>query len=142
MKIETILEAKGSAVHRVRTSDSIADAIKLLNHHNIGVVVVVDSNDAIAGILSERDVVRNMADDGSAIMQARVSTCMTANPVTCTPDSTVDELMQLMTHKRIRHVPVIEHGRIAGLISIGDVVKRKIEEAEEEAAAMREYIAS
>lgn len=142
MKIETILEAKGSTVYSVRADDSIADAIKLLNQHNIGVVVVVDDKDAIAGILSERDVVRNMADDGGAIMQARVSKCMTANPFTCTPDSTVDELMQLMTRRRIRHVPVVDQGRITGLISIGDVVKRKIEEAEEEAAAMREYIAS
>jgi CBS domain-containing protein len=142
MKIETILQSKGTAVHAVRETDSIADAVKLLNDKNIGVVVVTGPGDKISGILSERDIVRNMADDGGAVMHAPVSRCMTPDPVTCTPESTVNELMQIMTRRRIRHVPVIDQGRLAGLISIGDVVKYKIEEAELEAAALREYIAS
>ena len=127
---------------RLLTPGRIAEAVKILNAENIGVVVVTDSEGGLAGILSERDIIRNMHSDSAAVGLLPVSKCMTPNPVTCTPETPIDELMQVMTDRRIRHIPVLKNGKLAGLVSIGDVVKRKIAEAEEEAAALREYIAS
>jgi CBS domain-containing protein len=142
MKAKHILRSKGADVFAVGPDDSVADAVSLLNEKNIGAVIVRDASDKVVGILSERDVVRRLGQRGAEALSMRVADCMTANPFTCAPDETVDELMSKMTQKRIRHLPVTEAGRIIGVISIGDVVKRKIEEAEHEAAALKEYIAS
>lgn len=142
MKVESILQSKGNAVITVQSNAHVADAVTLLNEHNIGALIVVDSANKVVGILSERDVIRRMSGDQITPMAKPVSDCMTANPVSCQLETSVDDLMQLMTKRRIRHIPVIEAGRLAGMISIGDVVKRKIAETEEEAAALREYIAS
>lgn len=142
MKVENILQTKGSAVVTVRSNARVSDAVTLLNEHNIGALIVLDSSDHVVGILSERDVIRRMAGDHITPMSKPVSDCMTANPVSCRLEDSIDDLMQTMTRRRIRHVPVIEDGRLAGMVSIGDVVKRKIAETEEEAAALREYIAS
>lgn len=142
MIVENILKSKGTKVHTVLADAKIADAVRVLNEENIGVVIVVDTIQAVIGILSERDVIRHMTGDKNTIMLSPVSRCMTKDPVTCTPESTVDELMQIMTRRRIRHVPVLRDGKLVGLVSIGDVVKRKIEEAEEEVSAMRDYITS
>ena len=142
MQVEMILQSKGVVVHTIVESDRVADAVRVLNERNIGAVVVTDESGAVSGILSERDVVRNLQGDGAALMFKPVSAIMTPKPVTCGPGATVDELMHLMTKRRIRHVPVVEDGKLVGLVSIGDVVKRKIAETEEEAAALRNYIAS
>ena len=104
--------------------------------------MVCDHQGKAVGILSERDVVRRLGEKGAEAMAMRVSDCMTGNPYTCAPDETVDDLMSRMTEKRIRHLPVESGGQIIGVISIGDVVKRKIQEAEQEAAALKEYINS
>lgn len=141
MKVEQILQLKGAEVFSVRPDSSIADAVKVLNDKNIGAVIVKDEKDQVVGILSERDVVRRLGANGEGAMALKVSECMTANPFTCSPDASVDELMAQMTDKRVRHLPVAEGGRVIGVISIGDVVKRKIEQAEQEAAALKEYIA-
>ena len=107
-----------------------------------GAVVVRDLSGKVVGILSERDVVRRIGRHGAEAMGMQVRECMTGDPYTCTPEDSVEDLMAMMTRKRIRHLPVTAGGRIIGVVSIGDVAKRKIEEAEQEAAALKEYISS
>jgi CBS domain-containing protein len=142
MKVEQILDRKGRDVFAVSTSTSIAEAIDMLNDRNIGAIVVVDDDSRVVGILSERDVVRRISREREALLSRQVGDVMTADPVTCDTDSSSDELMAVMTTRRIRHVPVVGGGRLIGLISIGDIVKCRIEETEQEAAALRDYIAS
>ena len=142
MQVQAILQSKGAAVHTVPTSALVADAIAMLNKHNIGAVVVVDSGGEVAGILSERDVVRLLGRDPVGALKRPISECMTANVVSCSRDTPIASLMEQMTRFRIRHIPIIEEGELVGIVSIGDVVKRKIQETEQEALALREYIAS
>lgn len=142
MKVEQILRSKGTEVFAVRPEDTIAEAVSVLNDKNIGAVVVRDLSGKVVGILSERDVVRRIGRHGAEAMGMQVRECMTGDPYTCTPEDSVEDLMAMMTRKRIRHLPVTAGGRIIGVVSIGDVVKRKIEEAEQEAAALKEYISS
>lgn len=142
MQVEAILHTKGTDVHTVPVTASVADAVQTLNTRRIGAVVVVDDAGLVAGILSERDVVRNLKGDCAALLAAPVSSIMTSTVVTCSRQTNVSELMEQMTRHRIRHIPIVEHGHLVGIVSIGDVVKRKIEETEQEAMALREYIAS
>jgi len=142
MKVEHILRGKGSDVFAVRDTASIQEAVAVLAEKNVGAVIVRNAAGAVAGILSERDVVRRLKADGAAALSGPVSACMTSAVVTCRLEDTVDELMAKMTERRIRHVPVVEQGELVGIVSIGDVVKRKIEESEQEAAALRDYITS
>lgn len=142
MKVEQILQSKGTEVYAVSEDAAIAEAVAILNDKNIGAVLVRDSKDGIAGILSERDVVRRLGDKGADALSLKVKDCMTQDPFTCSPDASVDDLMAQMTEKRVRHLPVMNDGKILGVVSIGDVVKRKIEQAEKEAEALKEYIAS
>lgn len=142
MQVDTILHNKGVVVHTVSVDASIADAVKILNTHKIGAVVVVNAKGGVAGILSERDVVRRLADDPAKLLARPVKDCMTAKVITVTRKASVDDLMNTMTANRIRHVPIVESGKLVGIVSIGDVVKRKIEETEQEALALREYIAT
>ena len=142
MKVEQILAGKGSAVFAVSDQQSIGEAVAVLNEKNIGAVVVRDASDGVVGILSERDVVRQVGKNGPGALSMKVSECMTPNPITCTAEASVNDLMTQMSEKRIRHLPVTQEGSIIGVVSIGDVVKRKIEEAEQEAQALKEYIAS
>ena len=142
MKVEQILQSKGTEVFAVREDDVINDAVALLNDKNIGAVVVRGGNDDVVGILSERDIVRRLGAKGVDALTMRVKDCMTPEPFTCSPDASVDDLMAQMTEKRVRHLPVTADGKVLGVVSIGDVVKRKIEQAEQEAEALKEYIAS
>ena len=142
MKVANILEHKGGVVHAVKPNDTVADAVNVLNEHNIGAVIVTDGGEAIVGILSERDVVRKLGARGPSVMSMAVSDCMTPSPYTCSPHSTVNELMEEMTQKRIRHLPVMSGDAIIGVVSIGDVVKRKIFLAEQETKALKDYIAA
>jgi len=142
MKIGDILHEKGSNVLTVTRSDTVSKAVDILGEHNIGVVVVIGDVGEVCGILSERDIVRRMRESGAPALEGTIGKCMTPDPFTSTLDATVDELMGVMSQKRIRHMPVVDGGKLVGMISIGDLVKRKIEQAEREAAAMREYIAS
>lgn len=141
MFVESILNAKGSDVFTVEASSTIGDLIAVLAHHNIGAVVVTEA-DAIVGIISERDIVRHLAGSAEGFRARPVSTLMTRSPITCTRTETIDSAMAKMSKGRFRHLPVVEHGRLVGIISIGDVVKRKIDQAEHEAEELREYIAS
>ena len=142
MQVETILQSQGTVVHTVSTSTPVAEAVRTLNERRIGAVVVVDDQGAVAGILSERDVVRHLSGDPTQLLAAPVSNIMTKTVITCSRDTAVSELMEQMTRYRIRHIPILEDGKLVGIVSIGDVVKRKIEETEQEALALREYIAS
>ncbi len=141
MQVENILQAKGRAVVTVAARATIAEAVELLNSKRIGAVVVTEG-DKVAGILSERDIVRHLGKDWTALAARPVSDVMTRNVVTTTSAASVADLMERMTAHRIRHIPVVEAGDLIGIVSIGDVVKRKIEETEQEAMALKEYIAS
>jgi CBS domain-containing protein len=142
MQVINILQSKGTDVFAVTTSTTMKEAVDLLGEKNIGAVIVKDGAGRVTGILSERDVVRRIRTDGPAVLSRPVSDCMTASPITCEPHATLDEILEKMTNRRIRHLPVVEGGKLIGVISIGDVVKRKIDHAEREAAALREYIAT
>ena len=142
MKVEMILQSKGADVYSVRDDDTVSDAVSVLNGRNVGALIVKNAEGEVSGIISERDIVRRLGRDGPGVLAQRVSACMTANPYTCDPEQTIDEVMQEMTSKRIRHMPVVSGGSLIGVISIGDVVKRKIELTEQEADALKQYIAS
>lgn len=141
MQVSVVLQTKGSEVVTVPTGASIADVAAVLSTRRIGAVVVTDDGASIAGVLSERDIVRALARDGGAVLDAAASSLMTAEVVTCEPDTTLDSLMATMTERRIRHVPVLVDGRLEGLVSIGDVVKHHIATLEHETQAMHDYIA-
>lgn len=142
MKVINILQSKGVDVFAVTPGMTLKDAVDVLGEKNIGAVVVKDGAGRVTGILSERDVVRRIRTDGPGVLSKTVADCMTPSPITCGPDATLDEILAKMTDKRIRHLPVIDGGKLIGVISIGDVVKRKIDNAEREAAELRQYIAS
>jgi CBS domain-containing protein len=142
MQVDNILQSKGTDVYTVGADTPIAEAVKILNARRIGAVVVVDAAGRVTGILSERDVVRHLGTDWSGLAGRPVSDCMTRKVITSSRATPVAELMERMTEHRIRHIPVVEDGELVGIVSIGDVVKRKIEETEQEARALRDYIAS
>jgi CBS domain-containing protein len=141
MQVETILQSKSRNVVTVTAGSTIAEAVDLLNGKKIGAVVVVDGK-RVVGILSERDVVRHLGQDWSALASRPVSDVMTRAVVTVSRFATVADVMERMTERRIRHMPIVDNGELVGIVSIGDVVKRKIEETEQEATALKEYIAS
>ena len=143
MNVSKILEDKGNSVVTISADAEVANAIDLLNHHNVGALIALDAKDRVVGILSERDIVRRLRTGAAATLLSQpVSSIMTPKPVSCTRDDSVDDVMQMMTGRHFRHMPVIENDTLVGVISIGDVVKTKIEVTEGEAAALREYIAS
>lgn len=142
MHVSTILKEKGTSVFSIKPQASLAEAADLMTSKRIGSVVVTDQTGRLCGILSERDIVRALSTVGLEAMSMPLSDQMTASVHTCTRDETVDRLMELMTERRIRHVPVIEDDRLIGLVSIGDVVKHRLAETEMEARAMREYISA
>jgi CBS domain-containing protein len=141
MSVKGILDEKGNAVFTVRPEHAISDAVKILGEKKIGAVVVTDNAGVIKGILSERDVVRRLAEDGPQILSQPVATAMTAKVQTCLPAETIETVMARMTRGRFRHLPVEDQGRLGGIISIGDVVKRRIEDIQREAEDIRNYIA-
>ena len=142
MLVDTILQTKGAVVYTLPETGTLGDAVALLNNHNIGAVVITGSGGATVGILSERDIVRRLGKDPANALALRIGDCMTRSVVTCTRLTSIAEVMERMTNLRIRHMPVAEDGELIGIVSIGDVVKHKIEEAEHEAEVLREYIAS
>ena len=141
MFVEMILAEKGSSVVTVEANATIGELITVLVKHNVGAAVVMDG-EVMAGIVSERDIVRHLAGSAEGFRSKPVTTVMTRSPTTCSRGDTLDAAMSKMSTGRFRHLPVVEDGRLVGIISIGDLVKRKIEEAEQEAGALREYIAS
>ena len=142
MAVAHILKQKGAAVVTVQPADGVQAIVDILAKHRIGAVVVVDPQGCIAGIVSERDVVRAMAGDAAGVVRKTAADIMTAKVRTCTPHDSEADLMQIMTESRIRHLPVLVNGRLAGMVSIGDVVKLRMQEVEREADHMKSYIAS
>ena len=141
MTVAAILSNKGRDVITVSPDLSIAEIVRILAERRIGAIVVTDGANHILGIVSERDVVRALAR-GAAALNGPVSSIMTAKVVTCTDRNTINEVMARMTEGRFRHLPVVEDGQLAGIVSIGDVVKARIEQVEREADEMRAYIAT
>lgn len=142
MNVATILKSKGCNIITAVSDTSVQEIAKTLAKHKIGCIVVMDTANTIAGIVSERDIVRSIANAGLSALEKPVSSCMTKNVITCRESDTIDQLMAEMTAGRFRHLPVVDGDVLVGLISIGDVVKLRIAEAEMEAAAMRDYIAT
>ncbi len=140
MRISDVLKNKGSGVLTVAPDVTVSDLLAVLATRNIGAMVVVDP-DGPVGIVSERDVVRKLHEFGVDLLVRPVSEIMTAQMITCTPADSVDSLSALMTTNRVRHVPVIEDGRLAGIVSIGDVVKTRMEELEVQQEHLEAYIA-
>ena len=142
MNVNTILNVKGGDVVTVLASTPILEVTKTLAKFGIGSIVVTNEDGTLAGIVSERDVVRAIAHMGVDVTNEPVSEIMTENIVTCDRNDSVDKIMGIMTSKRFRHMPVVEEGKLKGIVSIGDVVQQRIAEAELEANAMRSYIAT
>jgi CBS domain-containing protein len=142
MNVEAILRNKGRSVTTVAPDARIATAVALLRRHAVGALVVSRDGAAVAGIISERDVVTALADHGAATLEFTVADLMSRQVITCRREDSVADLAALMTERRIRHLPVVDRGALAGIVSIGDVVKHRIDEVEGEASSMREFIAN
>jgi CBS domain-containing protein len=142
MNVETILRNKGSRVATIRPDATIADAVDALRRERIGALIVSEDGESVDGILSERDIVIALADSGTDLLSRAVDEIMTRNVVTCAPGDTVGALMAEMTNRRIRHFPVVADGRLCGIVSIGDLVKNRLDEVEFEAQSLRSFIAS
>ncbi len=141
MAVSEILAEKGGNVVTISQQTTLEDAARILANHKIGALVVVTDSDQVCGIVSERDIVRDIANAGASALEKTVSECMTHRVVSCTSDDVIDTLMEKMTVGKFRHLPVIDHGILKGIVSIGDVVKRKIKQAERDAEEMKRYIA-
>ncbi|MFN7011077.1 MAG: CBS domain-containing protein [Allorhizobium sp.] len=139
--VRSILESKGRDVVTISPNVTLAEAARTLDEHKIGAVVVVGMESRIVGIFTERDLVRSIGSGGAAALDQPVSAMMTANVYRCNESTTVNELMEVMSSRRFRHVPVEDNGRLCGIISIGDVVKSRIREVETEAEQIKAYIA-
>lgn len=141
MTITAILQGKGRDVTQVRSDDSVLSVVRLLSERRIGCVPVVDDG-RVVGIFSERDLVHHVARDGAAVLERRVGDIMTAPAITTDDRTPIIHCLSLMTKKRVRHLPVVVDGTLVGLVSIGDLVKYRIDSIESEAAALRDYIQS
>lgn len=140
MTVGRILERKGFGIETASAQTSVAAITQQLDEQSIGAIVIVDDKEQLQGIVSERDVVRVLAAQGSAVLKKPASDIMTSRVVTATEDESAEELMRLMTEGKFRHVPITRDGRLVGLVSIGDLVKHRISELENEAEAFRAYI--
>ena len=140
MFVSDILTQKGGRVFAITPDATLTDAVDMLATRRIGSVLVLDADGGIAGIISERDVVRAISNHGVAAMSLRVAETMTADVVVCDPDDSIDQVMAVMTSGRFRHLPVVRRGELYGLVSIGDVVKARLEDARHEAEALKAYI--
>ena len=141
MIIESILKSKGNEVRTIEPDATVAETLHRMRHERIGALVVSEDKTSIAGIISDRGIMDAIVDRGVEVLSERVGSVMTRDVFTCSRHDRVSAVMALMTNRRIRHVPVVEHdGRLCGIVSIGDVVKHRLDEIQREADAMREYI--
>jgi CBS domain-containing protein len=140
MTVKTILSTKGSEVITIGPAATLEEAITVLTEHRIGALVVLGADERVIGILSERDIVRTLADRGATALKEPLGQTMTRGVVTCSDCDPVSELMERMTHGRFRHIPVMEQDRLIGIISIGDVVKERLQEMARESEALKDYI--
>jgi len=143
MKVASILAGKGSRVATIRPSAPVSQAVKRFHAESIGALVVTDTHEAILGLITERDIVHGLAEQGRAVLERRIEELMNRRPGTCAPDDDIKSVMATMTRRRLRHVVVLEAGRLAGIVSIGDVVKNRLDEMALEANVLRDaYIAN
>jgi CBS domain-containing protein len=140
MRITDVLRGKGTQVVTVTPDTTVRQLLAILGEHGIGAVVVSRDGTSVDGIASERDIVRALAKRGAAVMSEPVTEIYTAEVYTVTPQTELDDVMRMMTDRRIRHAPVVVDGRLHGIISIGDVVKNRIDELETERTALADYI--
>jgi CBS domain-containing protein len=140
MTVRAILDTKGHQVEGIQPGSTLSAAVKLLGEKKIGAVLVLNVAGRIEGILSERDIVRVLSERGASVLDEPVSNVMTRKVVSCRQSDTVSGIMEMMTLGKFRHLPVVEDGKVVGLISIGDVVKWRVREYETEQEALREYI--
>jgi CBS domain-containing protein len=142
MNVEAILRSKGRQVTTIAADATIAAAVQQLTSRGIGALVVSGDGAEVEGIVSERDIVRGLAEHGADLLRRSVGELMTRRVYTCSPDDSIADLMAQMTERRIRHLPVLRDGALCGIISIGDVVKNRLDEVEFEASSLRTFIAS
>jgi CBS domain-containing protein len=140
MTVKAILDSKGNNVVTIEPTASLAAAVKVLADRRIGALVIFGADRRVVGILSERDIVRAFAERGERALDEPVGQVMTRKVVTCTSAETIGAIMERMTARKFRHVPVVEDGQLVGIVSIGDVVKHRLHEIEHESAALRDYI--
>jgi CBS domain-containing protein len=140
MTVKAILSKKGTDVLTIEPTKNLATASKLLAEHAIGALVVTGPDRRIVGIVSERDIVQELAAHGPAALELPLTDVMTRRVMTCSLSDTISSVMERMTQGKFRHLPVIEQGRLAGIVSIGDVVKHRLQEMEKEQSALRDYI--
>jgi len=140
MTVNDILSQKGDQVLTIEPAATLAQAVRMLAQRRVGALVVTGADARIVGIISERDIVRVLDEKGTAVLDAPVAEAMTRKVVTCSRSETIAEIMERMTGGKFRHVPVVEQGRLAGIVSIGDVVKARLSELEHEHDALRDYI--
>jgi CBS domain-containing protein len=140
MFVSDILSRKGGLVYTITPGTSVAQVAQQLSTRRIGSVLVLDAESSVIGIVSERDLVRAFASHGSAALEFEARNIMTRDVVTCDPDDSIDHVMEQMTRGRFRHLPVVRRGELLGLVSIGDVVKARLEDAQHETEALRAYI--
>lgn len=141
MQLRDLIEHKGHDVHVAGPSDSLREVVQRLERHNVGALVVVEDG-SVKGIVSERDVVRQLAKDGPAALDRPVRDVMSAPVETCAPDTDLVAVMALMTDRRIRHVPVVDVDHMVGIVSIGDVVKSRLEQLERDRKELLEYVSA
>jgi CBS domain-containing protein len=140
MFVSDILSQKGGLVYTVTPGTSVSQVAQQLSVRRVGSVLVLDDEGAVAGIVSERDLVRAVATHGAKAMDLEARQVMTRDVVNCDPDDSIDHVMETMTRGRFRHLPVVRHGELLGLVSIGDVVKARLEETRHETEALKAYI--
>ena len=140
MRIQDVLRHKGSAVATVPPETSVLELLAALSQHGVGALVVSADGRQVDGIVSERDVVRRLHDSGADLLSRPVSSIMTESVHTCAPEDLIDDLMRAMTERRIRHIPVVVDGTLRGIVSIGDIVKFRIDELETERRQLENYI--
>jgi len=140
MTVKAVLSRKGTSVTTIEPIATLAAAVKTLAEKRIGAIVVTGAEARVVGIISERDIVRALSQHGADALSRPVAEVMTRNVVTCSESDTIANLMERMTEGKFRHIPVVEQGRLAGIVSIGDIVKRRVEELENDGAALQDYI--
>jgi CBS domain-containing protein len=142
MSIKSILSTKGDNVVTIEPAATLEVAVNTLTQQRIGALVVLGPDRRVTGIVSERDIIRALAQHGADVLKQPIAQVMTRKVATCTQGETVATIMETMTNGRFRHIPVVEQDRLVGIISIGDVVKHRLKEMEQESAALRDYIQS
>ncbi|HLF58064.1 MAG TPA: CBS domain-containing protein [Alphaproteobacteria bacterium] len=140
MQVSQILDSKGHQVITIKPQATVAEALRVLWLEGIGALVVTDDSGKVAGMISERDVIRGLAAQGTELLEQTVEERMETSVITCTPETWVEELMNEMTERRVRHLPVVDGGKLVGIVSIGDILKNRLQELENETCTLRGYL--